>query len=99
MFIIFFLLLCAQFLTTLALESKDEKNPINIKGNEVNKEEGLKRDALVFSKATKAKGTSGAQNDHTKQSNAISMFIKTHTRVSNVGIGVIVVGMMFVLNF
>ncbi|KAI3806942.1 hypothetical protein L1987_22860 [Smallanthus sonchifolius] len=99
MLVVFFLLLCAQFLSTLALESNDEKNPINIKGNEFNKEEGLKRGALVFSKATKAKGTSGAQNDHTKKNNANSMFIKPHTYVSDVGIGVIVVSMMFVFDF
>ncbi|KAK9050615.1 hypothetical protein SSX86_030415 [Deinandra increscens subsp. villosa] len=99
MLVVFFLLLCAQFLSTLALESKEGKNAIGVNGYSFNKEEGLKRYPLLFSKASRAKGSSnGGQNDHTKKSNAISMFIKPRTHVLDVGIGVIVVCMLFVFD-
>ncbi|KAI7746865.1 hypothetical protein M8C21_022243, partial [Ambrosia artemisiifolia] len=89
MVVVFFLLLCAQFLSNLALETEEENNPINVNGSGFNKE-GLKRDALVFSKASKVKGSSGGQNDHIKKNNGVSTFIKSHTYGSYVDIGVIV---------
>ncbi|KAL8260933.1 hypothetical protein R6Q59_024982 [Mikania micrantha] len=97
MLVVFYLLLCAQFLSTLALESKDENNSININEDGFNKE-GLKGDMSVFSKVSKAKGSNGGQNDHTKKSNAISMFTKHHMYASEVGIGVIAICMMFLFD-
>ncbi|MFS7910039.1 hypothetical protein Hanom_Chr02g00101591 [Helianthus anomalus] len=99
MLVVFFLLLCAQFLSTLSLESKEEDSPINVNASVFNNEEDLKKDALVFSKSSRGKGSSGGTNDHTKQNNAVSTFIVPHIYGSYVDIGVIVVGALFVFDF
>lgn len=77
----------------------EEKTPINVNGNDFSIQESLKQDTKFFSKVSKAKGSNGGQNDHTKKNNAASMFIKPHTYVLDVGIGVLVIWMIFVFNF
>ncbi|KAK1413160.1 hypothetical protein QVD17_34928 [Tagetes erecta] len=99
MLVLFFLLLCAQFLSTMSLESKEEKTPINVNVNDFSKEDGLMQHKKFSSKVSKAKGSNGGQNDHAKKNNAISMFMKPRTYVQDVGIGVIVLWMIFVFKF
>ncbi|GKC78333.1 hypothetical protein Tco_1129107, partial [Tanacetum coccineum] len=87
----FFLLLCAQLLSTFALESKDEKGIVDFNKSGKSGEDGLKRDELVYSKASKGKPSPGGQNDRTKKNKADSMLIKPAAYISNIGIGAIVI--------
>nr|GEV37734.1 integrase, catalytic region, zinc finger, CCHC-type, peptidase aspartic, catalytic [Tanacetum cinerariifolium] len=80
----FFLLLCAQLLSTFALESKDEKGIVDFNASGKSGEDGLKRDELVFSKASKGKPSPGGQNDRTKKNKAGSMLIKPAAYISNI---------------
>ncbi|XP_071733401.1 uncharacterized protein [Rutidosis leptorrhynchoides] len=101
--VIFFLfLLCAQFLSNLALESKEEKNAINLKWNDHSRENDVKHDELVLSKASRGKGASGGQDTRpvdNKKSKATSMLIKPYGYVSSICIGAIVVSMIIASDF
>ncbi|CAH1419061.1 unnamed protein product [Lactuca virosa] len=95
----FFILLCVQFLSNLALESQEEKGTPSLSENGYNGDDGLKRDQLMLSKASKGKGTYGGQNDRppsTKKSRAVSILSKPPVYISNTGIGGVVVSMILV---
>lgn len=67
--------------------------------NGYNGDDGLKRDQLMLSKASKGKGTYGGQNDRppsTKKSRAVSILSKPPVYISNTGIGGVVVSMILV---
>ncbi|PWA94415.1 hypothetical protein CTI12_AA061990 [Artemisia annua] len=96
---LFFLLLCVQLLSTFALESKDEKGTVDFNTSGNSGENDVKRDELVFSKASKGKASPGGQNDRTKKNKADSMLIKPAAYISNIGIGAIVICMGIFLDF
>ncbi|KAF5817125.1 hypothetical protein HanXRQr2_Chr02g0049351 [Helianthus annuus] len=92
-----FLLLVAQYISCLAFESKEEKGSVHMKGNSYVREDGVKRDELVLSKAGKGKGAYGGQNDRPpdiRKSKAVSMLLKEPAYMSKVG--VIIINIMLV---
>nr|XP_043637771.1 uncharacterized protein LOC122608743 [Erigeron canadensis] len=97
----FFILLCSQFTSNLALESKAEKDIIDMNGGSHSRKEGLKQEELVVSKATGGRGSSGGQNNRpsdTKKNKATSMLIRSSP--SNIIIiGAVFLSMILVLNF
>ncbi|MFS7910038.1 hypothetical protein Hanom_Chr02g00101581 [Helianthus anomalus] len=61
-------------------------------GNNYVREDGVKRDELVLSKAGKGKGAYGGQNDrppNTRKSKAVSMLLKEPAYMSKVGVIII----------
>ncbi|KAI3737475.1 hypothetical protein L2E82_27479 [Cichorium intybus] len=87
----FFILLCTQFLSNLALQSHEEKDTRHTPSSSGN---DVKHDELVLSKASKGKGSFGGQNDQppsTKKSRGVSILSKPPAYISNTGIGVLVI--------
>ncbi|KAL8237789.1 hypothetical protein R6Q59_018870 [Mikania micrantha] len=87
------LLLCAQFISSLAFESQEDKASINMNRSSNGDEDGVKPYGLVFSKTGKGKGTYGGQNNrtpNTNKSSATSMLIKQHGYMSNIFVCVII---------
>ncbi|KAK9069849.1 hypothetical protein SSX86_010245 [Deinandra increscens subsp. villosa] len=96
------LLLCAQFISSLDLDSKEVKVPINMNGNSYGKQEVVKHDELVLSKASKGKGAYGGQNNRppsTKKSKATSMLLNEPGYMPNVVIGVVITNIILVFDF
>ncbi|KAI7746864.1 hypothetical protein M8C21_022242 [Ambrosia artemisiifolia] len=85
-----FLLLGAQYISSMAFDSKgykEEKGQVNMNGYNYVRVDGVKRDELELSKTTKGKGSNGGENDRppdTKKSKAVSMLLNEPTYVSKV---------------
>ncbi|KAI3806941.1 hypothetical protein L1987_22859 [Smallanthus sonchifolius] len=97
-----FILLCAQFISSLALESKEEKGPVDMNENSHGREDGVKQDELVLSKASKGKGAYGGQNDrppNTNKSNSVSTLLHKPTYISSVGVSVIITNIILAFCF
>ncbi|KAI3763247.1 hypothetical protein L1987_53701 [Smallanthus sonchifolius] len=97
-----FILLCAHFISSLALESKEEKGPVDMNGNSYGREDGVKQDELVLSKAGKGKGAYGGQNDrppNTNKSKAVSTLLHEPTYMLSIGVSVIITNIILVFCF
>ncbi|KAK1413159.1 hypothetical protein QVD17_34927 [Tagetes erecta] len=99
-----FLLLCAQFIFSLALELKEKKGLVDTNRSIYGQEDGVKRDELVLSKSSKGKGAYGGQNDRppetdTRKSKAVSMLLNNPTYMSKVGVSVIITNVILVFCF
>ncbi|KAI7730541.1 hypothetical protein M8C21_025758 [Ambrosia artemisiifolia] len=80
-----FLLLGAQYISSMAFESKEEKGQVNMNGDNYVRVDGVKRDEFELSKTTKGKGSNGGENDRppdTKKSKAVSMLLNEPTYLS-----------------
>ncbi|KAK1436759.1 hypothetical protein QVD17_02541 [Tagetes erecta] len=102
-----FLILCAQFIFSLAFESQGkfflenkEKVPIDVNGNNYGGEDAVKHDDLVLSKSGKAgKGTYGGQNNqppNTKQNKAASMLLTESGYLPNIMMSVIITNIILI---